>query len=197
METTLLKRDGFRVTFQDSGAFRLYDTSKEWGEIDTCGTPVFETHAELPPAATSGIDSDDSVRARLVFWSVRPGDVGSDYFDDYTPRQLAWRDLRASELHSIALEIRDAWEESADWIDDPRGSPDYALSISLSDDGTLDTVVTVYDPLTSEDHEQRFSEVERDDTGAVTDGGWRDICEQIQGDHYDTRDAILNPESEV
>lgn len=189
-ETTLLRRDGFRLTFEEPDTFRLYDTSKEWGAIDTCGTPVFETQVELPTAATSGIDSDDSARARLAFWSARPGDVGSDYFDENSPRQLAWRDLRAETLGSIALEIGQCWEESARNAD---GRPDYALSISLSDDGTLDTVVSVYDPMTGQSRDESFSEVEREENGAITNGGWSEICETVQVDHFDYRDEILNP----
>jgi hypothetical protein len=54
------------------------------------------------------IDSDDSVRSLLGFLTLRPGDTDSDYFDSYTPEQLAWAE---SEAETLQLWARDPDEE--------------------------------------------------------------------------------------
>ncbi|MEQ4720916.1 hypothetical protein [Nonomuraea sp. B19D2] len=40
----------------------------------------------------------------LSYLTLRPGDTDADYFDAYTPAQLAWRDCYAEELSLYALE---------------------------------------------------------------------------------------------
>lgn len=198
-EMNLMKRDGFRLTFDDS-TFRLYDDCGIWAlhcveclsiqdHTDDDGSePIFVTN-QFRPGAMSSIDADDSIGAVLSFFSLQDGDTDAEYFDDYTPRQLAWRDLRAEELGYVASEIEEAWMESSEF----QGRPDYALSVSLSDDGTMDTVVSIYDPLTGESYDERLSEVDREEDGAITADGWKDIRELIDGDHWDRRDEILDP----
>jgi hypothetical protein len=43
-------------------------------------------------------DSDATLRALLVFLTLRPGDTDADYFAEYTPEQLAFRDEHAEAL---------------------------------------------------------------------------------------------------
>ena len=47
------------------------------------------------------IDSDDTVASILGFLSLDDGDTDPEYFDDYTPEQIAWRDEFAAELSGI------------------------------------------------------------------------------------------------
>lgn len=88
------RRDSFGRTFL---AYRL---------IDPLGSTVFEGQDFSPGAATC-IDSDEAVRGILGFLTLRPGEVESDYFDDYTPAQLEWRDEHAESLHLYALDPED------------------------------------------------------------------------------------------
>lgn len=54
------------------------------------------------------IDSDNTIRAIMTFLTLRERDVEADSFDDYTPRQLAFRDEHAESLGNYVLE----WFES-------------------------------------------------------------------------------------
>ena len=36
------------------------------------------------------INSKDAAKSLLGFLTLRPGDTDAEYFDDYTPQQLAW-----------------------------------------------------------------------------------------------------------
>lgn len=57
------------------------------------------------------IDSLACVYSLLGFLSLKKGDTDADYFKDYTPEQLAWRDSRRCEELSILVFD---WEERAD-----------------------------------------------------------------------------------
>lgn len=52
---------------------------------------IFEGH-DLWSGCDDDIDYGKAVRGILGFLTLRPGDVESDYFADYTPEQIAWRD---------------------------------------------------------------------------------------------------------
>ncbi|MEV0406630.1 hypothetical protein [Actinoallomurus sp. NPDC050550] len=43
-----------------------------------------------------------AARSLLGYLTLRPGDVEADYFDEYTPEQLMWRDEFAEELSAYA-----------------------------------------------------------------------------------------------
>jgi len=60
--------------------------------------PVFE--GEDFESHTSA-DEPAVVASLLGFLSLQDGDTDSDYFDTYTPRQLAWRDERAETLSLV------------------------------------------------------------------------------------------------
>ena len=53
----------------------------------------------------------------LGFLTLRPGDTDDEYFDDYTPEQIEWRDEFAEELAMYAM----AAEETAQT---PLGNPE-------------------------------------------------------------------------
>ncbi len=61
-----------------------------------------------PPEATE----DEVAKSALGFLTLRPGDTDADYFDAYTPGQLAWCEAHAEDLSMALLgqdgaEIRD------------------------------------------------------------------------------------------
>lgn len=76
-------------------------------------TPIFQDHGFMP-AAYSGIQS--KVLDLLEWLTLAEGDADEDYFKDYTPRQLKWRDERADDLHmmvkNLEMDIADAREAS-------------------------------------------------------------------------------------
>lgn len=51
------------------------------------------------------IDSDEAVYGLLGFLTLRPGDTDSEYFEDYTPRQLEFCEEHAEAL-SCEVEYR-------------------------------------------------------------------------------------------
>lgn len=183
-EQTLMKRDGFELTFDDADTFRLYDHSEKWGD-----DAIFETD-QFRPGAMSSNDADDSIGSVLGFFSCGAHDVDAEYFVNYTSRQIEWRDSRAEELGYISCEIGDAWTEANEEQD---GKPDHALHMAHADDGTLDTVVSVYDPMTGETYEERFSDVvEREEDGSISGEAWADLRERIDADHWQTRQDALD-----
>ena len=103
------EQDGFRLDLYDTHvtddghhvlAYRLFD-----GEVDEPDLPVFEG-ADFGCSPMHAIDANATIRSLLNFLSLRPGDTDPDYFDSYTPRQVAWRDYRAEDLALLAFE----WE---------------------------------------------------------------------------------------
>jgi hypothetical protein len=76
-------------------AYRFYDK----------GVPIFEGYEYLP-SPLHCIDSDASVAGLLTWLSLGDGDTDDEYFESYTPEQIAWRDDRADDLQleSVCLE---------------------------------------------------------------------------------------------
>lgn len=46
----------------------------------------------------SSVDGDQSLRSLLTFLTLRPGDTDDEYFDQYTPEQIEFRDGDAEEI---------------------------------------------------------------------------------------------------
>jgi hypothetical protein len=64
------------------------------------------------------VDSDEALRALLGFLTLKPGDTDQEYFDAYTPRQLAWCKSKAEELQEWGFEQTDSEDplpEFRDW----------------------------------------------------------------------------------
>lgn len=71
-------------------------------------------------------DSDETVRSLLAFMTLREGDTDSDYFDDYTPEQLAFAENEAEALQGFGTDDKTEWEFypliDADITDCPEGA---------------------------------------------------------------------------
>ncbi len=50
------------------------------------------------PSPCHAVDSDESVADLLGFLTLRPGDTDDEYFEEYTPRQLAFCEEHAESL---------------------------------------------------------------------------------------------------
>ena len=181
------KRDTFRLDLFDTHrtdrrgktrlAYRFSDSRMGAEPIfegeDFCASPL---HAD---------DSDATLAALLGFLSLQSGDTDSEYFGDYTPRQLEWRDTYAEELGYLRIEIEEAIVQARE-----QGGRD-ALYIELADDGSLDTVFTVFDCMTGEQWEERFSDVERDDSGPTAEA-LADVREQIEESASERREEVAS-----
>lgn len=91
---------GIRLNNTEKHAYRLIDT--EHG-----ADPIFEG-STFGPSPMHAWNAPESFGALIAYLTLAPGDTDPDYFDAYTPDQLAWcQGMRASELSTYgeALEM--------------------------------------------------------------------------------------------
>ena len=109
------KYELIRTWHKDGFTLRLYDTFTrgEYGkhrlayQFKDGRTVIFEGD-EFYPSPMLAIDSLATVYTLLSFLSLGEDDTDSEYFDDYTPAQLAWRDShRREELSYLTFD----WNE--------------------------------------------------------------------------------------
>jgi hypothetical protein len=100
------KRGGFTL--------KLYDTNRPNGRGRTYLAYKFYDRGELifrgedfSPSPMYCDDSPETVTALLTFLSLRPGDTDREYFEGYSPRQLAWCRERGEELGMYAMELEE------------------------------------------------------------------------------------------
>lgn len=106
-------RDGFELRVFDTGRsnrhgkvlihYQLFDHRLEDGV-----EPIFEG-ADFSVSPLHAPDEDSTLASLLGFLAFQCGDVEAEYFEGYTPRQIAWRDERAGDLAMVVWDI----EESA------------------------------------------------------------------------------------
>jgi hypothetical protein len=65
------------------------------------------------PGNAVAVDSDESVRGILNFLTLKPGDTDDEYFEKYTPEQMAFAEGDAEQLNMYALS-----EDPMDWDED-------------------------------------------------------------------------------
>lgn len=119
MEDTLrdLDIDGYRLT--------MYATRKsDWRGQTTIGyrfhakdgSVLFEGE-DFNGSPMNADDSDATVRALLGFLTLRPGDTDREYFDAYTPEQLAFArgDAECLSIYTMEPEDEDEGSIFADW----------------------------------------------------------------------------------
>lgn len=83
----------------------LWDTGRRDGRgqsylayrLTSHGRPIFEGE-DFSGSPMHTDDSDATVRSLLTFLTLRPGDTDADYFSEYTPQQIAFRDEHAEYL---------------------------------------------------------------------------------------------------
>jgi hypothetical protein len=68
------------------------------------GTLIFEG-ADFHASPLHAIDGDQTVAGLLHFLSLQPGDTDPDYFDDYTPEQLAFARQEGESLYLLVEEL--------------------------------------------------------------------------------------------
>jgi len=80
---------GFRPCFRASHLLKDDHVTRLKGE-----NRVIFKGEDYRPGACTAIDSLKSVYGLLSFLAVGRGDTDEDFFKDYTPEQIAWRDGR-------------------------------------------------------------------------------------------------------
>lgn len=70
--------------------YRLYGPGDD-------AVPIFEGE-DFGCSPMHAADSDETLRSLLGFLTLRPGDTDDEYFEGYTPRQMAWVESYAEEL---------------------------------------------------------------------------------------------------
>lgn len=98
--------DGFRLELFDTFHTDRYGKSRLAYEFYHDGTLIFEGD-DFCCSPLHGIDSDETVGALLTFLSLRPGDTDPEYFESYTPEQLAWSEQYGEEVSMYALELEE------------------------------------------------------------------------------------------
>jgi hypothetical protein len=84
---------------------------------DAAGERVMDTWIGVSPQ--HAIDSDDAVRSAIDAVAIRPGDTDDEFFDSYSPEQLAFANEHGEEL--MMYSIDDTPYELVEW--DQRPAP--------------------------------------------------------------------------
>jgi hypothetical protein len=104
MQIRIWSQDGFTLYLlpphaAGKCAYALYD--------DAQPAPIF-VGADFGPSPLHPWHSDLSVAGLLGFLSLQPGDTDAEYFESYTPAQLAWVKARGEALASWVNQIEEA-----------------------------------------------------------------------------------------
>lgn len=96
--------DGFRLTLGDT--YQTDSMGKSilfYRMLDKKGATLFEG-ADFHCSPRQCIDSDETLRSLIGFLTLRPGDTDKEYFDSYTPVQLAFCSSDAEALSMWSME---------------------------------------------------------------------------------------------
>jgi hypothetical protein len=86
-----------RRDWRDYLSYRLVMIEGGHGSVPRTRVVLF-TGSDFSCAPGHATDSDDSIAALLGFLTLRPGDTDAEYFEAYTPEQLAYCDAHAETL---------------------------------------------------------------------------------------------------
>ena len=96
---------GFRLDMYDAnkrGEYGKHGVSYRFFEGDT---EIFSSAGGKELFSPGAIDEDNTACELCSFLFLKPGDTDPDYFDDYTPEQLAFCDRCAEELSMAARDL--------------------------------------------------------------------------------------------
>ncbi len=66
---------------------------------------------------STAIDSDEALRSLLGFLTLAPGDTDAEYFEKYTPAQLAFAEGPAEDLQTWGMDPEDFGEDAPVFVD--------------------------------------------------------------------------------
>jgi len=109
-----------RVWQQRSFRLELFDTGRVEGGRPRLAyrfcdgrmgkRPIFEGE-DFSLSPVDATQSDAVVASLLIFLSLQPADVGAEYFERFSKRQMEWVEGYADELALLAFELREREEE--------------------------------------------------------------------------------------
>jgi len=82
-----------------------YGTRQVFGYRFYSGAALVFESVDL--SGPTGMSARRAAAEALCFLTLRPGDVEDDYFDDYTPAQIEWRDTYAEDLAGEVFDLLD------------------------------------------------------------------------------------------
>ncbi len=97
-------RTGFGGKYLIGYRLTIHDRYTGPGCAPSCLAVLFEGE-DFGCSPLHAIDSDAAVASLMAFLTLRPGDTDAEYFEDYTPAQLAYCSEHAEALSS-AVESR-------------------------------------------------------------------------------------------
>jgi hypothetical protein len=101
------KQAGFRLELFDIHRTDRYGKSVLGYQFYDNGTLIFEGE-DFHASPLHAIDGDETVAGLLAFLSLKPGDTDREWFDSYTPEQMAWVESgRAEELGYLQCELEE------------------------------------------------------------------------------------------
>jgi hypothetical protein len=98
------KAEGYRLELFDTLAVDRYGKSVLAYRFFHRGRLIFEG-ADFHCSPLHAIDADAALASLLTFLSVRPGDTDPEYFEGYTPEQLAFARAEGENLALYAEEL--------------------------------------------------------------------------------------------
>lgn len=105
--------DGFELITSDTGRCdRRGQSFIAYQLLSPEGLAIFDG-SDFAGSPLHADDSDQTLRALLGFLTLRLGDTDCEYFDDYTPEQIAFRNGPAELLSLWALDDGPEFEEVA------------------------------------------------------------------------------------
>jgi len=103
--------DGFRVIMRPTGRYDRYGKTGTAYKFFHEGNLIFRGE-EYYPAPSTKWDSEASQLSLLSFFAMGYEDTDDEFFEEYTPEQIAWRDEFAEELSMIVMEQEEELEEA-------------------------------------------------------------------------------------
>lgn len=90
-------------------------TIRDSGRVDRLGKTILQCRlkhgrqvifegANFACSPIHAIDSDEAIKSLLGFLTLQSGDTDEEYFESYSPKQIAWRDEHAE---SLAMAVGD------------------------------------------------------------------------------------------
>jgi hypothetical protein len=98
---------GCTLEVWDTGTTRRGKSALQYAFRDAAGAILFAGD-DYGCSPMHAIDSDAALLALLGFLTLKPGDTDSDYFEGYTPAQMAW--AQSSECENLACDVSIAEE---------------------------------------------------------------------------------------
>ncbi len=99
-----LGETGYRLDVWDTHRTDSYGKSILGYEFRTPDDEMLFAGEDFSASPLHAIDSDETLRALLGFLTLRPGDTDSEYFESYTPEQMAFAEGPAEELQMFGME---------------------------------------------------------------------------------------------